>query len=73
MTHGAAYIPWGQMPSDLSAITASGEAVLDESSMPGALTARLTQKQAAERPAASEHQQRHGERSCSLVSLCAHT
>ena len=74
VTHGAAYIPWGQMPSDLSPITASGEAVLDESSMPGALTARLTQKQAAEKPAAPEHQQlRHGERSCSVASLCALT
>ena len=39
---GAAYIPWGQMPSDLSPLTDSGEAVLDESSLPGALTAKPT-------------------------------
>lgn len=55
MSHGAAYIPWGQMPSDLSPLTASGEAVLDDSSMPGALTAKIMQKQ-AEKPAVPQPQ-----------------
>lgn len=35
---GAAYIPWGQLPSDLNPITESEEAFLDESTLPGSLT-----------------------------------
>lgn len=37
---GAAFIPWGQMPPDLAPLTAGGEAILDESSVPGALTVK---------------------------------
>ena len=50
MKDGAAYIPWGQMPSDLSALTDSGEAILDETSVPGALTAKPKPVEAEKMP-----------------------
>lgn len=34
---GAAYIPWGQMPSDMETLRSSSEASIDESSLPAAV------------------------------------
>ncbi|XP_067945701.1 SR-related and CTD-associated factor 4-like [Watersipora subatra] len=48
---GAAYIPWGQMPSDLNPLTESGEAFLDESSLPGALTTKPKAPEEEQKPA----------------------
>lgn len=49
---GAAYIPWGRLPADLEPLTAGGEAVLDETSLP--LTTLSQVVQPPPQPAATD-------------------
>lgn len=52
---GAAYIPWGQIPSDLEPIKAGGEAMIDESTLPAAaISAAQAKAVAPPQPVAEE-------------------